>query len=161
MARRWRCWLGEALPAVLMLATMAMAGFTMDEAMAIHPDGTPVNPEAMRDALRNDQVPGDVWKSDQRLLQLVASDDLAAFTDYMQELHADRIFEADGSARDIREWRQSVRDDDRYSMLLQQSFPYVYNLIVDGTDDQVQDMLRAQRRAQSEAAREARIHQFF
>ena len=96
---------------ILALAALANAGFTMDEAMAIHPDGTPVNPEAMRDAMRRGELPGD-WMQDQKLVELTQGDSLEAFTDYMQQLHYDRIFNDDGSAKDIAEWRQAVLDDE-------------------------------------------------
>lgn len=141
-----------------MLSLVCDAGFTMDEAMAIHPDGTPVNPLAMREALRQDRVDGDpsVWKADATLMELVHGEDLNAFIDYMQQINSDRIFNPDGSAQDIEEWRQSVRDDEQYGMLLQNAYPDVYHLVIHGTDEQVQDMLRAQRRVQAAAARSSR-----
>jgi len=128
----------------------------MDEAFAIHPDGTPVNPEKFRDALRQGEYQGEAvpssWMSDQHLAELVAGDDLEAFTDYLQQMNYDRMFDSDGAALDIKEWRQSVRDDHHYAQLLQDGYPEVYELIASGSDEEVQNMLRAQRRAQLEAA---------
>ena len=46
-------------------------------------------------------------------------------------------------------WRQSVRDDEWYSNLLRTSYPEVLSLILSGTDDEVQNMLRAQHSAQA------------
>ena len=122
----------------------------MDQAMAIHPDGTPADPEAMRDALRRGEVPSD-WMEDRRLLELVAGDDLEAFTEYMQTVNSDRIFRDDGSAQDINAWRESVRDDEKYRYLLQESYPQVLDLILKVSDDEVQNMLRAQHSAQAQA----------
>ena len=143
---------------ILALTAHTLAGFTMDEALAIHPDGTPLNPEAFRDALRSsptDDIPGD-WMQDSKLLELVASDDLDAFTDYIREVNHDRIFDADGSALDIKAWRQSVRDDAFYGGLLKQHFEEFYNMILSGTDEQVQSVLRAQQAAAVAEARGGR-----
>eukprot|EP00320_Phaeocystis_rex_P022210 CAMPEP_0119070692 /NCGR_PEP_ID=MMETSP1178-20130426/42885_1 /TAXON_ID=33656 /ORGANISM="unid sp, Strain CCMP2000" /LENGTH=125 /DNA_ID=CAMNT_0007052547 /DNA_START=78 /DNA_END=455 /DNA_ORIENTATION=+ len=120
----------------------------MDQAMAIHPDGTPVDPAAMRDALRKGDLPSH-WMEDHRLLELVAGDDLDEFAEYIQTINSDRIFHEDGSAKDIREWRQSVRDDQHYSGLMRASYPEVLELILSGSDDEVQNMLRAQHSAQA------------
>ena len=129
-----------------MLAGVANAGFTLDDALAIHPDGTPVYPERLREALRRGDVPNS-WMDDDQLVALAASDDLEAFTDYMQKINYDRIFHEDGSARDIKEWRQAVRDDEFYTNLLLQTYPEFYDAIDKGTDDQVQRILMAQQEA--------------
>ena len=143
-------WLAVSL--VVLLAPFCSAGFTMDEAMAIHPDGTPVNPSSMRAAFRTGEVPPE-WMEDQELMTLVAGDDLEAFTTYMQQAHSDRIFGADGSALDIKAWRQSVRDDKWYADLLQRGYPEMHDIVLSGSDEEVQAMLRAQHRAQAEAMR--------
>ena len=86
---------------LLVTAKLCLAGYTMDQAMAIHPDGTPADPEAMREALRKGDLPSH-WMEDRRLLELVAGDDLDAFTDYMQGINSDRLFDSDGAALDIK-----------------------------------------------------------
>ena len=129
----------------------AHAGFTMEEEFAIHPDGTPTYPEKLRDTLRRGEAPPQ-WKDDRKLYELVHSDDLEAFTDYMQQLNQAEIFAADGSALDIVEWRQAVRDDTHYTNLLKEGFPEVHSLFMSGTDDEVQEFLRAQHAAQAAAA---------
>jgi len=136
---------------VLLLASSlctARGGFTMDEAMAIHPDGTPANPEALRDALRRGDVDSNAWQEDATLVALANGDDLEAFTDYMQHVNYELMFYPDGSARDIVAWRQAVRDDRYYAELLQGVAPDFFNLVDSGTDEAVQDTLRSQRRAQ-------------
>lgn len=133
---------------------LVMAGFTMEESMAIHPDGTPVFPSKMRDMLRSGEAPPQ-WMDDKHLLELVAGDDLDAFTEYMQRVNAERIFYEDGSARDIREWRQAVQDDEYYTKLLRESYPEMHQVITTGTDEDVQAMLVAQH---MEAARRSRYH---
>ena len=56
----------------------------------------------------------------------------------------------DGSAIDIKAWRQSVRDDERYAGLLKSGYPEMHDLIVgDAGDEAVQSMLRATHRAQA------------
>ena len=128
---------------------LASGGFTMEEAFAIHPDGTPVNPEMMRDALREGEYQGEVvpphWEGDTKLVELVKSGSLEDFVARVQGINYELMFAPDGSARDIGEWRQSVRDDARYSELLKQSYPEQYELILSGTDGEVQEMLRAAR----------------
>ena len=137
---------------LLLIATAqrCSAGYTMDQAMAIHPDGTPVDPAAMRDHLRKGDLPTH-WMEDLKLLELVAGDDLDAFADYMETINSDRIFQEDGSAQDIKAWRQSVRDDEHFSGLMRASYPEELELIFSGSDDEVQNMLRAQHRAQAAA----------
>ena len=126
---------------------LALAGFTMEEAFAIHPDGTPVNPEMMRDALRKGEYQGEElplhWTDDDKLVELVNSGSLEDFVAHIQGINHQRMFAPDGSALDIAEWRQSVRDDKRYSELLKQSYPEEYELIMSGSDEEVQHMLRA------------------
>lgn len=131
----------------------ARGGFTMDEAMAIHPDGTPVNPEALRDALRRGAVESDEWQKDEHLVDLAAGDDLEAFTDYMQQINYEQMFEEDGSAKDIKAWRQAVRDDEYYTNLLKQGAPDFLEMIDTGSDAEVQNMLIGNRMAQMEAHR--------
>lgn len=132
---------------LLAAARRCTAGFTMDQAMAIHPDGTPVDPAAMRDHLRMGEVPSH-WMEDARLFELVAGENLDAFAVYMQALHAERIFHEDGSAQDIKAWRQSVRDDQHFSGLMRASYPDALELILSRSDDEVQNMLRTQQSAQ-------------
>ena len=119
----------------------------MDDTLAIHPDGTPVNPEKMRDALRRGEFEGEqlpaTWMGDQHLVELVEQGSLRAFTDYMQQINYERMFDDDGAAKDIKEWRQSVRDDTEYQKMMMDSYPDVLEIIVSGTDEQVQNMLRA------------------
>ena len=57
----------------------------------------------------------------------------------------------DGSAQDIKAWRQSVRDDEHFSGLMRASYPEELELIFSGSDDEVQNMLRAQHSAQAAA----------
>ena len=131
----------------------------MDQAMAIHPDGTPVDPAAMREHMRKGDLPTH-WMEDHKLLELVAGDDLDAFADYMQTVNSDRIFQEDGSAQDIKAWRQSVRDDPYFSGLMRASYPEALELIVkSGSDEEVQDMLRAQHRAQAAATQQKSRYQ--
>ena len=154
MASSCGCVAGPRL--LLLLATahrLVHAGYTMDQAMAIHPDGTPVDPAAMRDHLRKGELPAH-WMEDQRLLELVAGDDLDAFADYMETIHSDRIFHEDGSAQDIKAWRQSVRDDEYFSGLMRASYPEVLALVLSGSDDEVQNMLRAQHSSQAAAQKQ-------
>lgn len=126
----------------------------MDEAMAIHPDGTPVNPEALRDAMRTGNVGGTSWMDDEKMVGLAAGDDIEAFTDYMQTVNYERMFNEDGSARDIQAWRQSVRDDEFYSKLLKENAASFHKVIISGTDDEVQDVLRV---GQLEAQRKGEL----
>ena len=131
----------------------------MDQAMAIHPDGTPVDPAAMREHMRKGDLPTH-WMEDHKLLELVAGDDLDAFADYMQAINSDRIFQEDGSAQDIKAWRQSVRDDEYFAGLMRASYPEALELIVkSGSDEEVQDMLRAQHRAQAAATQQKSRYQ--
>ena len=134
---------------------LASSGFTLDESVAIHPDGTPVNPEAFREHVRNGEDPIE----DTRLLELAFGDDLEAFTDYLQQTNYDRMFDDDGSARDIREWRQAVRDDLTYASLLRKSYPEFLALIESGTDEQVQGVLRAQHASIAGQQRAANKHE--
>ena len=136
------------------LVGVARSGFTMDEAMAIHPDGTPANPEGLRNALRRGEVESTYWMQDETLVALAAGDDLQSFTDYMQVINYERMFHEDGTARDIVAWRQAVRDDTFYGNLLKQAAPDFFELIDTGTDEAVQESLRRQRQAQLEAHRE-------
>ena len=141
---------GTRLLLLLATAQRCAAGYTMDQAMAIHPDGTPVDPAAMRDHMRKGDLPTH-WMEDLKLLELVAGDDLDAFADYMETINSDRIFQEDGSAQDIKAWRQSVRDDEHFSGLMRGSYPEELELIFSGSDDEVQNMLRAQHSAQAAA----------
>ena len=145
-----RAWHAHSVP---LLAVAVLAGYTLDEDLAIHPDGTPTFPAKMRARLRSGDAP-DSWRDDRRLLELAVGDDLEAFSDYVQEINQDRIFDEDGRAHDIKEWRQSVRDDVFYRDLMQQHYPEVLEKIVSGTDDEVQAILMAQRKAQLAAAQE-------
>ena len=143
------------------LVARASAGYTMDEALAIHPDGTPLNPEAFRGALRGsptDDIPGG-WMQDSTLLELVASDDLDAFTDHIRRVNHDRIFDADGAALDIKAWRQSVRDDAFYGDLLKRHYEEFHTTVLSGTDEQVQSVLRAQQAAATAEARGGARHE--
>ena len=152
---------GRAVHLLLLLTTAqrCAAGFTMDQAMAIHPDGTPVDPAAMREHMRKGDLPTH-WMEDHKLLELVAGDDLDAFADYMQTINSDRIFQEDGSAQDIKAWRQSVRDDEYFAGLMRASYPEALELIVkSGSDEEVQDMLRAQHRAQAAATQQKSRYQ--
>ena len=67
---------------------------------------------------------------------------------------SDRIFLEDGSARDIKAWRQSVRDDTRYKELLRASFPDMLTMIESGSDTEVQELLMANHNAQLQAMQE-------
>lgn len=128
---------------LLVLGLLAAdAGYTMEEEFAIHPDGTPTFPEKLRDHLRTQG--GGKWRDDEKLVRLVQGDDLEAFTAYMQEINQKEIFEEDGTASDIQEWRQAVRDDHYYAKLLEDNAPDFYSLIMTGTDMEVQDFLREQ-----------------
>ena len=137
------CWVALAL------VERAAAGFTMEEEMAVHPDGTPVHPEKLRAKLRSGEVTPHDWMQDERLVELAVGEDIEAFTEYMQQINYDRMFHEDGSARDIVEWRQSVRDDAYYSGLLRDSFPEMFTLIDTGTNEEVQQMLVSQHQAQA------------
>ena len=129
--------------ALLLLGVLLTdAGFTMEEEFAIHPDGTPSFPEKLRDHLRKEG--GGKWADDEKLVRLVQGDDLGAFTDHMQSINQKEIFEDDGTARDIKEWRQAVMDDEYYAKLLESNMPDFYSLIMTGTDLEVQDFLREQ-----------------
>ena len=125
------------------------SGFTMDEALAIHPDGTPVDPVAFREQMCN----GDGELADDASVAC-SIEDLETFVDYMQQVNADRIFLEDGSARDIKAWRQSVRDDTRYKELLRASFPDMLTMIESGSDTEVQELLMANHNAQLQAMQE-------
>jgi hypothetical protein len=59
----------------------------MDEALAIHPDGTPVDPVAFRKQMCN----GDGELADDARVAC-SIEDLETFVDYMQQVNADRIF---------------------------------------------------------------------
>ena len=125
------------------------SGFTMDEALAIHPDGTPVDPVAFRKQMCN----GDGELADDARVAC-SIEDLETFVDYMQQVNADRIFLEDGSAKDIKAWRQSVRDDTRYKELLRASFPDMLTMIESGSDTEVQELLMANHNAQLQAMHE-------
>lgn len=135
----------------VLLVSLATGGYTMEEDMAIHPDGTPVYPEKMRESLRSGDVFPELWREDMQLRDLVDGDNLQEFADYMQQINYEKMFHPDGSARDIAEWRQSVRDDEWYANLLKEGHSDFYELIMDGADEEVQSALRAARAAQLRA----------
>jgi hypothetical protein len=59
----------------------------------------------------------------------------------------------DGSARDIVEWRQAVRDDTWYAGLLEEHYPEFHRAVVEGTNEEVQNLLRMQHRLQRQASK--------
>jgi hypothetical protein len=134
--------------AVMALVTLTGA-VTPDEIMEVHPDGTPVHPRELKEFLIS-------WNGDiaaaygQEVMEAVFGHDQQAFTDAMQEHNAARIFNADGSVRDIARWRQNVREDDYYGGLLMEHAPEMLQMITDPRvpDESVQDMLRGQNEQQ-------------
>ena len=134
---------------VLALVAVARAGFTMDETWAIHPDGTPVAPEKMREAMRNNQSPDgeplpQKWSVDvhlQKMLHAESAESLEKFSEYMQILHHEKMFDEDGYAHDVKAWRQAVMDDEWYADLLKRAVPELYDAIASGTDMDVQALL--------------------
>lgn len=117
---------------------------------AHHPDGTPIHPDELRGALRS--ATGDLLvelTEDQALYNAVWSEDLQVFTDTMQQRNYDRMFNIDGSAKDIAGWRQSVREDAFYGKLLQDNAPDMYMTITNPSvaDEEVQRVLRQQQQA--------------
>ena len=74
----------------------------------------------------------------------VESGDLEAFTDAVQRFMATVIFNEDGTAKDIRRWRQTVRDDALYAERLMAAAPEIHRMVTgrDTTDEEVQALLR-------------------
>lgn len=87
-----------------------------------------------------------------RIRKQVLEDDLQAFTDAMQVYNYEQMFASDGSAVDIKAWRQMFREDEVYSQLFLENFPEKWQLIMSGTDEEVQAMFRAQHVAAHRAA---------
>ena len=143
-----------------LLSSVVLAGFTMDEAMAIHPDGTPVNPAAMQEAMRKGETPElvEALDKDPKLVDLVANADVDTFRDYMALLHQEHIFYSDGTAKDVVAWRQSVLDDEYYDGLLKEAAPDFHRVIHAGDHREIQEYLkRAHKVAQAGAGAKSEL----
>ena len=124
---------------------------SQDDIMDVHPDGTPEHPKELKEFLMS-------WKGDlvkaygPKVRDAVMGDDLDAFTETFQEHNHKFIFNDDGSAKDIANWRENVRMDEFYSSLLLENAPDMHRIITDPAvpDEEVQDMLRSQQQAMSE-----------
>ena len=147
---------------VAILATVCVLASapTTEEIMTVHPDGTPVHPAELKAFLM--QWDGDLVAAyGSEVKDAVFGNDLEAFTAIMQIHNYDKMFDSDGSVKDIDRWRQNVREDEKYYGLLQDAAPEFLQMIVDRSvsDEDVQEMLRNQHRAQAEAqAAEQRLH---
>lgn len=115
------------------------------DATAHHPDGTPIFPEELRQVLREALAAGRGVPSGIR--EHVEGDNLQAFVDAVQAHNYQRLFEADGSAVDVAEWRKMFAEDAKYNQLFLEQFPDQWRTIMSGSDEEVQEVLREQSRA--------------
>jgi hypothetical protein len=134
----------------LLSVAVAQSSDKARDVTAHRPDGTPIFPLELRQVLR-DALAAGRGVSD-RIRKQVLEDDLQAFTDAMQVYNYEQMFASDGSAVDIEAWRQMFREDEVYSQLFLENFPEKWQLIMSGTDEEVQAMFRAQHVAAHRAA---------
>ena len=120
------------------------------DVMAHRPDGTPIFPAELRQVLRDAIEAGKGVP--ERIRKHVLSDDLQAFTDAVQVHNHEQMFASDGSAVDIQAWRKMFREDEVYSQLFQENYPDQWQLVMSGTDEEVQTMFRSQHTAAHQAA---------
>uniref|UniRef100_A0A6U7K3D9 RxLR effector protein n=1 Tax=Haptolina brevifila TaxID=156173 RepID=A0A6U7K3D9_9EUKA len=114
-----------------------------EDPLAHHPDGTPINPRKYREMLQQAASKGAVLSD--KLMEAAQTDDLQATIDAVKHQNVQLMFEPDGAATHLEQWREHFKNDAVFASRIKQHDPAAYETMMTGTDDQVQAYLRSKK----------------